>query len=340
MHASPLRLFRPRILLAAAVIGLGSLGSATLHAATVTIEEMGVGANEIVNISSSTLGGSLWVYACEIAINANNTPTFGFCIDPWHWSSDGPMAYQSESLSSGPKFPGSMDALTALQIEQLWQEYFSPSISNENAAGLQIAIWDLVGASVAAQSNGANWFTLNSGNDFGAAAMIAWVQANPNATAANLVAVTGPGQDYVISASVLPQPPSATINAPAIAFTGSPLTVGSLATAPDNDLALHSIEWLSPTGAWTVNTTAAAGGSDSRTLGITFDATGLWTLRAGASTDGGATWYYSPSQQVMVTPAVTTYTLQTMAVPAATATHWYTPSPVVSRAYQIQHINQ
>jgi hypothetical protein len=125
----------------------------------------------------------------DLLVDGN--PTDGFCIDPFHWSVSGPQDYNTETLGDGPKDPGGpMGAATALKIEQLWGEYYSHTMSNQNAAGLQIAIWELVG--------GPNNFQLKSGNDYGAAAMLEWVNENPNATAANLIAVTGPGQDYVI----------------------------------------------------------------------------------------------------------------------------------------------
>ena len=134
-------------------------------------------------------------------------------------------------------------------------------MSNETAAGLQIAIWDLVSAEVSAATDGASWFTLNSGDDYGASAMIAWVQANPTAATADVVAITGVGQDYLVQATALP---SATINAAPTAYTGSPFTVSSTATAPDANLTLHTIEYLDPSGDWTVNSAAASGASDVR----------------------------------------------------------------------------
>jgi hypothetical protein len=158
-------------------------------AVPVTVQETGIGANEVVQITSSTLG-TQWVYAGTVNLLVNGTAEQGFCIDPFHWSISGPQAYNSESLGVGPKSPGGpMGAATALKIEQLWAQYYSPTLNNQNAAGLQIAIWDLVG--------GSN-FQLDSSPDYGAADMLTWVNNNPTATAADLIAVTGPGQDYVI----------------------------------------------------------------------------------------------------------------------------------------------
>jgi hypothetical protein len=74
-------------------------------------------------------------------------------------------------------------------------------------------------------------------------------------------------------------------------------------------------------------------------VGITFPTTGIWTLRAGASTDNGVTWVYSPTVQVVVSSGLTTYVLESMAVPSASMVNWYVPSPVVQKTYQVQHVN-
>jgi len=178
----------------AGALGLMLLAAVSARATPVTVQEIGIGANEIVNITSSTLGSDLNVYAGVVDLLVNGTPTEGFCIDPWHWSVSGPQAYELVPLAGAPKSPGPMDAATALKIEQLWQHFYAPGMSGADAAGLQIAIWELVDLSISSAS-----FSLNSSPDYGASTMIAWVNANSGAPAANLVAVTGPGQDYVIS---------------------------------------------------------------------------------------------------------------------------------------------
>ena len=176
-------------------MGLLIFSAVSLTATPVTVQEVGIGANEIVNITSSTLGDNLNVYAGVIDLLVNGAPTAGFCIDPWHWSISGPQPYDLVPLAGAPKSPGPMDAATALKIEQLWQHFYAPGISGADAAGLQIAIWELVDLSITSAS-----FSLNSSPDYGAGGMITWVDSNPDAPAANLVAVTGGGQDYVISA--------------------------------------------------------------------------------------------------------------------------------------------
>jgi hypothetical protein len=96
--------------------------------------------------------------------------------------------------------PNPMGATAATQIEQLWAQYYTPSISNVTAAALQIKIWEIVDAAV---NNGT--FKLDSvdGGDSAAVysaltAMDTFLASNPNAPVAHLEAVTGSGQDYVI----------------------------------------------------------------------------------------------------------------------------------------------
>jgi hypothetical protein len=185
---------------ALAVIGLSLFATIALKATPVTVQEVGVGANQIVNITSSTLGTAN-VYAGVLDLLVNGAPTAGFCIDPWHWSVSTPQNYNSEALSMGPKpavgsTPNPMGITTATEIGQLWQQYYTPSIANTTAAALQIEIWELVDAAVGDAS-----FTLNSAPTSvlnSLASMQNWLATNPNAPAANLTALTGPGQDYVI----------------------------------------------------------------------------------------------------------------------------------------------
>jgi hypothetical protein len=188
MYINMLRTFLPgksRV----AVFGFMAFGLLQAAAVPVTVQEMGIGANEVVQITSSTLGTAS-VYAGIVDLQVNGVAMDGFCIDPFHWSIPGLQSYNTETLGAGPKAPGGpMGAATALKIEQLWAQYYSVGMSGQNAAGLQIAIWDLVG--------GAN-FQLDSSPDYGAGDMLAWVNNNPTASAADLIAVTGPGQDYVI----------------------------------------------------------------------------------------------------------------------------------------------
>ncbi|MGA3007768.1 MAG: VPDSG-CTERM sorting domain-containing protein [Opitutaceae bacterium] len=187
-------------------IGLYLLSSVALKADPVTVQEVGVGANEIVTITSSTLGTAT-VYSGVLDLLVNGTSTEGFCIDPWHWSASGPEAYSTESLSNAPKpavgsTANPMGVTTATEIEQLWQNYYTPAISDTTAAALQIEIWELVDAAVTTGT-----FTLDSapGTVLSTlATMQTWLADNPGAPVAPLIAVTGPGQDYVIPIPAVP----------------------------------------------------------------------------------------------------------------------------------------
>jgi hypothetical protein len=169
------------------------------------VSENGVGANETVWISSSNLGSNLHVYAGVLNLSVDDVATSGFCIDPWHWSSGSALSYNIESLDNAPKSANNttanpMGASTALQIEQLWQQYYTPGISNVTAAALQIKIWELVDLAV---NNGTFSLLSIDGGDSDAVmtaidGMSAFLSQHQDAPAANLVAVTGAGQDYVI----------------------------------------------------------------------------------------------------------------------------------------------
>ncbi|HZR19852.1 MAG TPA: VPDSG-CTERM sorting domain-containing protein [Verrucomicrobiae bacterium] len=174
-----------------------------------TVQEMGIGANEVVEISSSDVAsginiGPVWVYAGIVNLQVDGVPTQGFCIDPYHWSLSGPQTYSEVPLGAAPKAPGGpMTSATATEIEQLWAKYFPAAMGdNAVAAGLQIAIWELVtetaGHGLPLNTGNTGTFSLLSGNDYGAGADLAWLAANPNAPTASLIGLTGPGQDYVI----------------------------------------------------------------------------------------------------------------------------------------------
>ena len=185
----------------AGAIGLFAASALAVLGTPVTVQELGIGANEVVNITSSNLGGD--VYAGVVKLSVNGTLTDSFCIDPWHWSS-GNTSYDLIPLVNDSKPPEHIDAATALQIEQLWTLYYTSSISPENAAGLHIAIWDLVAAS-AANFLGvtANSLFQVNGKDWGASEMINTLPTNT--IPADLAAVTSlvdgkvlDGQDYVV----------------------------------------------------------------------------------------------------------------------------------------------
>jgi hypothetical protein len=179
-----------------------------LSAQANTVQEMGIGANQVVEISSSDVAsgitiGPAWVYAGIVNLQVDGVATQGFCIDPYHWSLGGVQTYSEVPLTGAPKAPGGpMTSATATEIEQLWAKFFSPTMGNDAAAGLQIAIWELVtstaGHGLPLNTGNTGTFSLLSGIDYGAGDDLTWLAANPTAGTADLVGLTGPGQDYVI----------------------------------------------------------------------------------------------------------------------------------------------
>ncbi|HEY4300855.1 MAG TPA: VPDSG-CTERM sorting domain-containing protein [Candidatus Didemnitutus sp.] len=189
----------------ATLVAGSSLVALSLRADPVTVQEVGVGANETVYINSTGpngLGTNLHVYAGVLDLKVDGVATAGFCIDPWHWSGSGPMAYQTEDLSLAPKAALSgMGTTAATQIEQLWAAYYTPSISNVNAAALQIEIWTIVDNAIYGGTNFKLDLVDNSATDVTNAinSMANFLTTNQGAATADLIAVTGPGQDYVIA---------------------------------------------------------------------------------------------------------------------------------------------
>lgn len=160
--------------------------------------------NEVVNVSIPYLNYNGGVYAGINTLSVNNNGNVmvydGFCVDPFHWSVSGPVNYNMVPLANAPKLPGTLNAGTATEISELWAEFFSPTMTSASAAGLQIAVWELVSSNAVASGNLAPnmAFSLAQGQpDYGASADIAAL-ATFSGPAPYVVGLTGPGQDYII----------------------------------------------------------------------------------------------------------------------------------------------
>lgn len=182
-----------------------------LSASSLTVDEItdwGTTPNEQISADIPYLGydgGGILAGINTLSVYNGTTTTVmnGFCVDPFHWSASGPTAgYSLVAMTAGPKAPGTLSAATALDIEELWGEFYSPTMSSANAAGLQIAIWELVSANAIA-NNGlppSDAFCLTQTCDYGAAADIATL-ADYSGPVADLGILTGPGQDFVVQVS-------------------------------------------------------------------------------------------------------------------------------------------
>jgi hypothetical protein len=191
----------------------------TSQAVPYTVQQIAVTPYERVSISV-TGAYTGWVAAGVSELLVNGTLTNGFCIDPFHPTLLGSLSYQMVPLTSAPKddhlIPGAhMTAAEATIISELWGLAY-PSIGSDprKAAALQIAIWEVVGGSQ---------FRLKSTKDYGASLLLSTVEhAGYNGPHASLVALTGPGQDFVIGAP--PDPPS-------VPDSGTTMTLLGLALA-------------------------------------------------------------------------------------------------------------
>lgn len=155
----------------------------------ITVAESSVNPNQVVQISvSGFYSGGVYAGINQLLINGSQTVN-GFCIDPFHFSSSSSLPYVVVDLATAPK-GDAMGALNATYIQRLWGSYYSPTMSASAAAGLQIAIWEITGGTS---------FQLTSGNDYGAAGFLAAVQSqNYSGPVADLLALSGRGQDYVV----------------------------------------------------------------------------------------------------------------------------------------------
>jgi hypothetical protein len=181
--------------LSAAILLL--IGSAQIaQATTVTVQELSTNPNKIVNIQVTGFYSG-YAYAGVVNMLVDGVQTQGFCIDPFHFSSHNPLPYEVVPLADAPKqlvnvFPeGGMGETKADKIARLWAMAYlpnSPTWGGAAAAALQIAIWEIVAD---------NKFSV-SGNDYGASALLTQLDSYTGPKA-NLVALTGPGQDYVIA---------------------------------------------------------------------------------------------------------------------------------------------
>lgn len=177
----------------------------------ITVSDLGVVPYEIVTVNCTGIG-TVSVYAGVVNLVVDGTAMNGFCIDPFHFSLPSSTGYSYVSLNNAPK-GNPMGALNAMYIQRLWGSYYSPTMNAATAAGLQIAIWELVG--------GAN-FSLVSGSDYGASGMLSAVEsATYSGSSADLIGLTGPGQDYAIESGGRSVPDGG----PTLALLGGALSI-------------------------------------------------------------------------------------------------------------------
>jgi hypothetical protein len=131
-----------KLICAIAVIGLLA-ATVAFAGPTVQVQYLNVGPGEIVNISSDFYNGGCWAGVYNLTVNGQPTPSF--CIDLQDESQTAPETYQEVALADAPQFSaGPMGATKAADLTQLLSKYWTNSLSADQAAGLQLAVWEIV----------------------------------------------------------------------------------------------------------------------------------------------------------------------------------------------------
>lgn len=183
-------------------------------ARAVTVDNLGIFGVQVTVTVAGYYGGPINAGIDKLVVDG--VAMDGFCIDPWHPVLATSTGYEFRDLALAPKPPGPMGATEAAEIAKLWAMAYSPTMSNKQAAGLQIAIWEIVG--------GSNFSVI--GKDCGASVLLANLQ-NYSGPSANLIALSGPGQDYV----VLTPPSHFAENTPSTPDSGSTLLLSAMSFA-------------------------------------------------------------------------------------------------------------
>src|SRR5436190_3990286 len=171
-----------RALSVVTALGLAAITSAQAH----LVEDFGVRRGAPAHISLST-GFNGFVGAGIKKIQVDGVQKDAFCIDPFTMALRSSPGYKFVPLTKAPEAPWTLSAGRATEISDLWAMFYSPNMTTNKAAGLQLAVWEIVGGDA---------FTV-IGKDYGSGRMLAALQTY-SGPGANLIALTGPGQDYVV----------------------------------------------------------------------------------------------------------------------------------------------
>ena len=188
-----------------AIMAAGLAGAMSASAVTLTFDN--VDPSQTVNLTDPWISSGANAGIYNLTVDGVATPSF--CIDVADENNGNTFSdYYYSDLASAPLAPaGPMGSAAATDIEKLWAAYFSPSMGDQDAAALQVAIWE----DIAAKATSPYLITV-TGNDpvtTEAAAMIANLP-NLNDTA-NLMGLVGPNgpsgeQSYVVA---VPEPTTA-----------------------------------------------------------------------------------------------------------------------------------
>jgi cell division septation protein DedD len=163
-------------------LGLAAASATQAH----LVEDLGVRRGAPAHISLST-GFNGFLGAGIKKIQVDGVAMNGFCIDPFTMALHSSPGYKFVPLTKAPEAPFTLSASEAIEISDLWAMFYNPGMKENKAAGLQLAIWEIVG--------GDDFSVI--GKDYGANTMLAALRSY-SGPGAGLIALTGPGQDYVV----------------------------------------------------------------------------------------------------------------------------------------------
>src|SRR5436190_10027834 len=174
---------RPTLALSVAVaLSLVITNPAQAH----LVEDFGIRNGAPAHISLST-GFNGFVGAGIKKVRVDGVQMDAFCIDPFTMALRSSPGYKFVPLTKAPEAPFTLSASEATEISDLWAMFYNPGMKENKAAGLQLAIWEIVG--------GDDFSVI--GKDYGANLMLAAL-GSYSGPGAVLSALTGPGQDYVV----------------------------------------------------------------------------------------------------------------------------------------------
>jgi len=132
-------------------------------------------------------------------LSVDGQPTDSFCIDFNQYVPDEESDYEVKSLNDF------FTDTTAANITKLWYNYYDKNMSGYDAAGLQIAMWEVTSDTNYSLSEGS--FSITSGsNDYGAQGILDHLPNINGYDSSSLIALHhGDHQDYVTTQPV-PEP--------------------------------------------------------------------------------------------------------------------------------------
>src|SRR4029077_12317790 len=138
----------------AAVLSLVLAKPAQAH----LVQDFGISQGAVVHISL-THGFNGFVGAVVKKLQVDGVAMNGFCIDPFTMALHSSPGYKFVPLTEAPEAPWTLSPSAATEISDLWAMFYRPKMKGTQAAGLQIAIWEIVGGnsfSVIGKRYGAN----------------------------------------------------------------------------------------------------------------------------------------------------------------------------------------